>query len=106
MIDLLLHPLDTIVPVCRPMVGSWEHYFAHLLGSLDLAQVQQESCLEVFERFQEETRKAWSCHKADEVVYMLMVSSRKQKTFDHKSQVQLKRFAFYATSHNVYHLFC
>jgi hypothetical protein len=54
-VDLLLHPLDAVVPVGRPVVCRTENDVPHFLRRLDFAQVQQKPRFQVFQRFDEET---------------------------------------------------
>lgn len=58
MIDPLLDPLDLIVPIRSPMVGSFKNYILHVLSCLNFTQLHYKTTLQVFQGSREEARQA------------------------------------------------
>lgn len=103
MVDLLLHPLDAVVPVGRPVVRRVHHDLSHLLRRLDLRQLQQETCLEVLERAGQEAGQSGECHECDQILNMLMVSPGQKEALDDEGEVELEGLGVDRAPHNADH---
>jgi hypothetical protein len=103
MINLLLNPLNLIVPVREPIICCFIHDLSHVLCSLNLTHLQDKPTSQVLYRLRQKTWQTRMIHLFNNVNYVLRVPSRYQEPFDHQVQVKLKWFRFQTASHDFNH---
>ena len=83
MIDLLLDPLNLVVPVGRPVVRCLLNHRLHILRCLYLVHVEHESLLQILQRFLQKTWQPRLKHLLDDVADVLMILPHNQEALDH-----------------------